>query len=68
MFELEFEPRVRLRVRDDHHHRIVLQPSLLRPGALALITPPGQKAIFLSVEDARAMRSFIDAYIESQEP
>lgn len=55
--------RPRLRLEDEHGHRAILQPSLLRPGHLALVTPPGQKALFLSDDDVLAVAQFLNDYL-----
>lgn len=54
----------KLRLTDDHRHRVIVQPSLLlRPGALALITPPNQRVILLDREDVTALRDYLTAYL-----
>lgn len=57
-----------IKIFDDHHHRLVVRPSvLLRPGALAVITPPNQKVILLSRADTLALRDYLNVYLRSTE-
>lgn len=60
----EHNPKPRLRLWDAHGQAIVVKRSLLRPGFIALLNRPNQKAVFLDRADAEALRDYLNTFLE----
>lgn len=59
-------PLTRLRIWDNHGQALVVKRSLLRPGSLAILNRPDQKAVFLTKADAAALRDYLNIYLHEE--